>query len=231
MDGEYQNVVRPLEPGLWEIGTEPKFAIGQRALLVQGTGGNVLWDCVSHIDDATIEAIESLGGISAFGMSHPHMFGSMVEWSHRFGRAPIYLHSSYERWVVRPDPVIKYWHGDSYEMEQGVSLHRCGGHFKGSTVLLWTEGAEGRGALLSSDTMYVTADRRYLAFMYSYPNYTPLSVSAVDAVVEKVMPLKFDRIYSHFTHRQILSDGKKAVRRSGERYRRAVSGELVAGRR
>jgi glyoxylase-like metal-dependent hydrolase (beta-lactamase superfamily II) len=231
MEGEYRNVIRPLEPGLWEIGTEPKFAIGQRALLVQGPGGNVLWDCVSHIDDATIEAIEALGGISALGMSHPHMFGSMVEWSHAFGRAPIYLHSSYERWVMRPDPVIEFWDRDSHRLDQGVSLYRCGGHFKGSTVLLWPDGAEGRGALLSSDTMYVTADRRYVAFMYSYPNYTPLSVTAVSAIVERIMPLKFDRIYSHFYHRQIFSDAKRAVQRSEERYRIAVSGERGAGRR
>jgi hypothetical protein len=224
MEGEYRNGVRPLEPGLFEIGTEPKFGIGHRALLVQGPGGNVLWDCVSHIDAATVEAIEELGGISALSMSHPHMFGSMVEWSHRFGRAPIYLHSSYERWVMRPDSVIEYWGGDSYEMDQGLSLHRCGGHFKGSSVLLWPEGAEGRGVLLSSDTMYVTADRRYVAFMYSYPNYTPLPVPAVEGVVAKVMPLKFDRIYSHFTHRQILTGGKNAVQRSLARYRKAVGG-------
>ena len=53
--------VQSLEPGLTEIVTEPKFAIGQRALLVEAPGGNVLWDCVSLIDDATIAAVEALG--------------------------------------------------------------------------------------------------------------------------------------------------------------------------
>src|SRR3990172_2440637 len=61
---EHHNVLKSLEPGLTEIVTEPKFAIGQRALLVQGPKGNVLWDCVSLIDDTTVEAIEALGGIS-----------------------------------------------------------------------------------------------------------------------------------------------------------------------
>ena len=56
----HHNLVKPLETGLTGIGTEPKFAIGQRALLVQASKGNVLWDCVSLIDDATIEAIEAL---------------------------------------------------------------------------------------------------------------------------------------------------------------------------
>lgn len=148
LEREHHNLVRSLEPGLTEIGTEPKFAIGQRALLVQAANGNVLWDCVSLIDNETIEAIEALGGISALAMSHPHMFGSMVEWSHAFGKAPIHLHSDYKQWVPRSDAVIAFWEGESHELDEGLTLHRCGGHFKGSTVLLWPEGAEGRGVLL-----------------------------------------------------------------------------------
>lgn len=163
---KHHNAVNLLEPGLTEIGTEPKFAIGQRALLVQASKGNVLWDCVSLIDRATIEAVEALGGISALALSHPHMFASMVEWSHAFGQAPIYLHMDYKTWVPRPDPVIKFWEGDSHTLDEGVTLHRCGGHFTGSTVLLWPEGAEGRGVLLSSDTLHVTPDRRHVSFMY-----------------------------------------------------------------
>ena len=102
LEREHRDVLGSLEPGLTEIGTEPKFAIGQRALLVRASKGNVLWDCVSLIDSATIEAIEALGGISALAMSHPHMFGSLGEWSHAFGKVPIYLHVDYERWIQRP---------------------------------------------------------------------------------------------------------------------------------
>ena len=217
-----RNVMRSLEPGLTEIGTEPKFAIGQRALFVQSAAGNVLWDCLSLIDDDTIAAVDALGGISALAMSHPHMFGSMVEWSHAFGKAPIYLHADYERWVQRPDPVIQFWEGESHSLGEGVTLHRCGGHFKGSTALLWSQGAEGRGVLLSSDTLHVTPDRRHVSFMYSYPNYIPLSAATVDAIVDKVMQLEFDRIYSHFHHLEIESNGKEAVRRSAARYNQAI---------
>jgi hypothetical protein len=182
----------------------------------------VLWDCLSLIDHATVEAINALGGVSALAASHPHMFGSMVEWSHAFGNAPIYLHADYEPWVQRPDPVIQFWEGDSHTLDQGIGLYRCGGHFTGSTVLLWPEGAEGRGVLLSSDTMHVTPDRRHVSFMYSYPNYIPLAPTAVDRIVDTLMPLKFDRIYSHFYHLEIEADAKDAVRRSVERYKRAL---------
>src|SRR6185503_18386455 len=124
--------------------------------------------------------------ISALAMSHPHMFGSMVEWSHAFGKAPIHVHSDLRQWIQRLDPVIELWEGETQELEEGLTLQCCGGHFKGSTVLLWPEGAEGRGVLLSSDTLYVTPDRRHVSFMYSYPNYIPLAASRVDTMVEKV---------------------------------------------
>lgn len=219
---EHHNVFTPLEPGLIGIGTEPRFAIGQRALLVQAPGGNVLWDCVSFIDDATIEEVERLGGLSSLAMSHPHLVGSMVEWSHAFGDAPIHLHADHRPWIQRTDPVIQFWEGQTFELKEGPVPYRCGGHFPGSTVLLWPEGAEGRGALLSGDTMYVAPDRKHVSFMYSYPNFIPLPAPVVDHIVEVVVPLSFDRIYGHFFDLEIESDAKRVVQRSAERYRRAI---------
>lgn len=219
---EHRNELKPLEPGLTGIATAPKFAIGQRALLVQAPKGNVLWDCLSLIDDTTVDAVRALGGISALAMSHPHMFGSMVEWSHAFGGAPIYLHGDYREWVQRPDRVIEFWDGGSRRLDEGVTLYRCGGHFTGSTALLWPEGAAGRGVLLSSDTIYVTPDRRHVSFMYSYPNLIPLPPGTVARIVETVMPLAFDRIYSHFFDLEIQAGAKEAIRRSGERYKKAA---------
>ncbi len=43
----FHNLIRKHELALLGIGTEPKFAIGQRALLVQTPQGNILWDCVT----------------------------------------------------------------------------------------------------------------------------------------------------------------------------------------
>jgi hypothetical protein len=132
------------------------------------------------------------------------------------------LHADYEKWVQRPDPSIEFWEGENHNLREGVTLHRCGGHFKGSTVLLWPEGAEGRGVLLSSDTIHVAPDRRHVSFMYSYPNYIPLSAATVDGIVDKVMQLNFDRIYSHFYNLDIAADAKEAVQRSAERYKQAI---------
>ena len=222
LQATHRNHLTELEPRLYQIVTEPAFAIGQRALLAQAPGGNVLWDCLSLIDNETVEAVNGLGGLSAMVASHPHMFGAMVAWSQAFGGVPIHLPAGFERWVQRPDPVIHYWTGDQLELEQGVSLHCCGGHFTDSDVLLWPAGASGRGALFTSDTLHVARDRRHVSFMYSYPNYIPLSAATVDRIVERVLPLPFDRVYSHFPDLQIETDGKDAIRRSAERYKQAI---------
>jgi len=221
---DHHNVVGEVEPGLTSIRTEPQVGIGQRALLVQSAEGNVLWDCISLIDEATVEAAQKLGGISRIAVSHPHMFGAMVAWSHAFGDAPIHLHDSYRRWTMRPDPAIQYFEGDTLSLGAGLTLIRCGGHFTGSTVLHWAAGAEGRGALLSCDTLYVARDRRHVTFMRSYPNYIPLPASAVDGIVAALEPYAYDRVYSQFDGLEIRSGGREAVKRSAERYKAASRG-------
>ena len=152
----YQNRVEDIEPGLTGIGSTPGFAIGQRALLAQTPQGNLLWDCVSLLDDATVEAIQSRGGIQAIAVSHPHLAGSLVEWSRAFGNAPIYWHTDNLEWAMRPDPAYVFWEGETHPLWDGLTLVRCGGHFTGSAVLHWPGGAEGRGALLTGDTLTST---------------------------------------------------------------------------
>jgi glyoxylase-like metal-dependent hydrolase (beta-lactamase superfamily II) len=213
--------------GLLGIGTEPKFAIGQRALLVPAEvrdrpGQNVLWDCISLIDQAAVRTVEGQGGLSGIAISHPHYYTSMVEWSRAFGGAPIYLHADDRRWVMRPDPAIVFWEGDELELGGGLTLLRLGGHFAGAQVLHWAGGAEGRGVLLAGDVLQVVQDRRFVSFMYSYPNYIPLPAATVRHMVAMLEPYAFERVYGAWFGAVVRADGKAAVRRSAERYVRAL---------
>jgi glyoxylase-like metal-dependent hydrolase (beta-lactamase superfamily II) len=223
----HTNRIHEHEPGLTGIGSEPRFAIGQRALLVQTPEGNVLWDCISLIDDATIEAVSTLGGVRGIAISHPHYYSSMVEWSAAFGGAPIYLHAADRAHVMRPDPAVTFWEGERLALWDGLTLIRCGGHFAGGTVLHWPQGAEGRGALLTGDIINVVQDRRFVSFMRSYPNLIPLPASAVRRVVAAVEPFAFDRIYGAWWESIVASGARSAVERSAERYIRAVSDDAL----
>lgn len=217
----HHNEFKTEEPHLTGIGTHPGFAIAQRALLVQTPQGNLLWDCISLIDEATVTFINALGGIRAIAISHPHYYSSMVEWSQAFS-APIYLHAADRQWVMRPDPAVEFWEGETKQLWGDLTLIRCGGHFAGGTVLHWPGSAGGRGALLSGDILQVVSDRRYVSFMYSYPNLIPLSAARVRQVVSAVEPFVFDRIYGAWWGRVVSTDAKAAVARSAERYIRAL---------
>lgn len=204
------------------IGTKPSFGIGQRALLVRSPAGNVLWDCITLLDDATADSVRELGGIKAIAISHPHYYSSMVEWSREFG-APVHLHEADRRWVMRPDPAVRFFTGDTLALPGGLRLLRLGGHFPGATVLHWPAGAEGRGALLSGDVLQVVSDRRYVSFMYSYPNLVPLPAQVVERMARRVAGLRFDRIYGAWWDRVVDRDGEAAVSRSAERYLAALA--------
>lgn len=217
----YSNRIEKREDKLYGIGTQPKFAIGQRALLIQSDRGNVLWDCISLIDNQTIKQVNEIGGISAIAISHPHYYGSAVEWAKAFG-VNVYLHETDRQWVMRPDPSIKYWNGKTLELQPGISLINAGGHFEGGTVCYWASGTNGLGALLTGDIIQVVADRRWVSFMYSYPNFIPLSISKVRAIVEAVEPFNFDRIYGAWWDAVVSSDAKARVRASARRYLQAI---------
>ena len=60
-----------LKKNLYEIMITPKFGIGQRAFLVVTKRGNVLWDCISLLDQGTVDFIKKLGGLRAIAISHP----------------------------------------------------------------------------------------------------------------------------------------------------------------
>jgi glyoxylase-like metal-dependent hydrolase (beta-lactamase superfamily II) len=215
--------IREEEPGLNGIGAEPSFAIGQRALLVQATGGNVLWDCISLLDDEIAGWVEELGGIAAISISHPHYYSSMVEWAEAFD-APIYLHADDREWVMRPSDRVVFWEEERRELGPGLTLVRCGGHYEGGTVLHWAAGAEGRGALLSGDIVQVIPDRRYVSFMYSYPNLIPLNEQAIRRIVAALEPFEFDRIHGAWWDRVVPTEAKAVVVRSAERYLKAIGG-------
>jgi len=204
--------------GLLGIGCTPSFAIGQRALLVKSSAGNVLWDCLAYLDDEIAERIAAEGGLAAIAISHPHYYSTMVEWAHRFS-CPIYLHEAERKWVVRSDPSVLFWEGETHELGGGLTLIRCGGHYQGGQVLHWRE----RRALLTGDIVMVIPDRRYVSFMYSYPNLIPLPPSKVQGIAAALAPFEFDTIYGAWWDRFIEAGGSNIVRRSAERYIRAVT--------
>jgi hypothetical protein len=219
----HRNVIAE-EAGLYSIRPTPKAGIGQRAFLVRTAEGNLLWDCVGPLDDATVEAVRKLGGLAGIAVSHPHYYTTMVEWSHAFGKVPIHLHKNDAKWVMRPDDVIQFWEGATKPLFGGLTLVNTGGHFDGYQVLHWPDGAGGKGVLLCGDQPFVCQDRRWVSFMYSYPNFIPLGAGAIRQVVERLKPFAYDQIQGAFVGQVVAADAKGVVGRSAERYLKMIGG-------
>ena len=209
--------IREEQPQLTGIGMEPSFGIAQRALLVESSGGNVLWDCLPLLDEmATF--VESRGGLRAIAISHPHYYTTMVDWAYRFD-CPVLIHELDREWVLRPDDSIEYWNGETRELWDDLRLLRLGGHFAGGQVLHWPAG----GALLSGDIVQVLPGGRWVSFMYSYPMLIPLPAREVERIAAALEPWQFDRIYGAWWGRVIPANAKDVVRRSARRYVEAIA--------
>jgi glyoxylase-like metal-dependent hydrolase (beta-lactamase superfamily II) len=221
--GGHVNVWRQLETNLFEIHTQPQFGIGQRALLLRTSAGNILWDCVALLDNATEAVVRALGGLRAIAISHPHYYTCMQDWARAFD-CPVHLHAADADWVMRADPRVRHWSGETLELAQGVTLLRLGGHFPGGAVLHWVDGAEGRGAILSGDIVQVAADLSRVSFLWSYPNMMPLAAATVRRIAETVAPWRFERVYGAFPGRQVMAGGAQAIQRSAARYIELLEG-------
>ena len=207
---DHRNRFEEEAPRLLGIGTEPEFAIGQRALLVQSPAGNLLWDCITLIDNETTEQVNGRGGIRAIAISHPHFYTTMIEWADRFD-AQIFLHADDREWVMRKSSRIQFWEGPTLPLWDNLTLINCGGHFEGGTVLHFPQGANGKGALLTGDIIQVVQDRRYVSFMRSYPNLIPLGATAINHILEAIELFPFDQIYGAWWKANVLSNAKAAV--------------------
>jgi hypothetical protein len=217
-------------PGVVGIGTSPSFAIGQRALLVRAASGNVLWDATSYLDARLIDEVARLGGVSAIAVSHPHFYGAVIEWAHAFS-APVYIHAADRQWIARPDAAVIFWDGATRVIGEGMTLINLGLHFDGGQVLYWAAANAATGALFSGDIVGVARDRRWVSFMYSYPNFIPERPGNIRRALTRLEPFSFERIYGAWWRQNVETDGRAALRRSADRYlAHALDDRLGPGR-
>ena len=68
------------------------------------------------------------------------------------------------------------------------------------------------------------SDRRWVSFMYSYPNLVPLPASEIRRIAAALAPHRFDRLYSSWVDRVVPTDAHAAVQRSASRYVEKIAG-------
>ncbi|HWJ29574.1 MAG TPA: hypothetical protein VNS32_23750 [Flavisolibacter sp.] len=211
---QYKNIFEKIHDRFYALYTTPHFAIGQRAHLILSPSGNILWDCITNIDDSTVDLIQNMGGIKAIAISHPHYFSTIAEWSERFGNIPVYINRLDAKWLGRKPGNLLLWENDEKEIWDGIKLIRCGGHFPGSCVLHYPHG---KGSLFVGDTIQVNPTQNTVSFMYSYPNLIPLPKKDIVQINDAVKEITYDAMYGAFG-KYIQNDAKKSMQASVKRY-------------
>ncbi|WP_425955694.1 hydrolase [Xylanimonas sp. McL0601] len=215
-----------LEAGLWGLTVNPAIVgIGQQCKLLVTSAGALLWDPLAFVDDDAVARVQELAGpagVVAVAASHPHMFGVQLEWSRRLGDVPVLVSRADLDWVARPGDALEDWEGERVVLP-GVTLSQPGGHFPGSAVVHWAGGANGRGVLLSGDTIFANPDRVSVSFMRSYPNRIPLSGRVAERIARHVGRFAFERLYNNFDG-VIPRDARDVVIRSARRHREWTEG-------
>jgi hypothetical protein len=91
-------------------------------------------------------------------------------------------------------PLPETW-DDEVEVLPGVTPHRI--WWPLPRVAGSCDSADGRGVLLSGDTVVGTADEHWVSFRRSYPNKIPLCAGTVQKVTDRLTALDFDRLYDN----------------------------------
>ncbi|KAF2636593.1 hypothetical protein P280DRAFT_408934 [Massarina eburnea CBS 473.64] len=204
-------VAAELPPGLADTTTTRKqLGIGQRSILIQTAAGNVLWDLVAFLDDATVEFVRERGGVKAIVISHPHFWTTHLEWARVFG-CPVYLCSLDSQWLNTTDT-----HSARHFLTTTTPIPRlpsvtvivAGGHFDGSMVLHWENKLFIADTIMSVPSAHTRTPRlpntTSYAFMYAYPNMIPLPPHKIHGIWTAIAPFGFTRTYGGFAGQNIV---------------------------
>lgn len=214
--GSYSIIIKKLKDSLFELKMAPSFAIGQRAFLVVTPGGNILWDCISLLNEPTVEFIKSKGGLKAIAFSHPHYYTTMNEWAGVFD-CPVYIHQKDEQWIMNKGSHISLWTGIEKGLWDGIRVINIGGHFPGSSILhvpFLSPGA----TVLCGDTFYISPSKKHMAVMYSYPNRIPLPLQEVQRIKNQMLQLPFDSMHGFYEFQDIYLNAKEILEISLGKY-------------
>lgn len=219
----------PVNPKLWSIRTEPPFAIGQRAMLLQTPKGNILWDMIALLDSETISKIKELGGLAAITISHPHYYTTIHNWSASFPNTPVYVGGPDQEWLVDAagrDSNIHFLGQMHTHILPDVIAILSGGHFPGSLCLHWDE------QLFIADTIFTVPSARNprpgeegqisYTFWYSVPNRIPLSPSQIWGIWESVEGLEWHSTFGAFRGMDVRTSEEEVRRGTG-----GVKGRLL----
>lgn len=205
-----------IQEKLYELTINPKFAIGQRAILVLSEHGNILWDCIPLLDEMTIEFIKAKGGLKAIAFSHPHFYSNMNDWADVFD-CPILIHKNDAEHVIVKGKHVDFWQGEELELWDGMKLFLIGGHFAGSSIF-HVPFLSKEGSIICGDTLFLSPNKQHFSIVWSSPNRMPLPLTEMKRIQKRLDDIPFDAFYGYIGIQNLTENVKEILRKSFERY-------------
>ncbi|KAK5070593.1 hypothetical protein LTR64_000266 [Lithohypha guttulata] len=215
-----------VDPNIISIRIQPAdIGIGQRALLIRTSHGNILWDLVSYLEEQAVEHINnSFGGLSAIIISHPHFYTTWADWSATFNNIPVYVAAPDQSWLNRcdNDNNIHLLHEKHNTIVPGITAIIAGGHFPGSMALHTTPPHTRVPSLFHADTIHTIPNAHSpdiaspvkhgkghtsYTFMWSIPNMIPLSPDQILGIWWAIKGFEIEATYGFQTVRAKKQDG------------------------
>lgn len=243
--GKYKNEITPMssptQEVVWELVTTPKFAIGQRAIFVKTSRGNILWDLMAYLDPETESWIKSQGGLHAIVISHPHYYTTHATWAKTFG-CQVWVAPEDREWLNFPSEGeaagLYHWLTETKTDVlggSGFTALKVGGHFPGSLCGLHKDRLFIADTLITVPSAYNPAgsnekgyrNRVAYSFMWSIPNMIPLSPNEIEAILSVLDTVEFSSTHGAFPGMDVSGGNvKKRLLESGR-----VVMESMRGRR
>ncbi|XWX02409.1 hypothetical protein V2A60_010446 [Cordyceps javanica] len=215
----YKNIFTPYtaDPRITYIRTEPSFGIGQRSTLIKTPAGNIMWDCITFLDDETIQRIQKDGGLKAIVISHPHFYSAHVVWARAFS-CPVYIASDDAKWATMSSSHRQLLTDvETTILDTSAKAVKVGGHFPGSMVLLYDQHIFVADTFMltlagvgdyEGDALGVQRQGRpeglnTFTFMWSYPNMIPLGPDELERMWAVIRLYSFAAAHGSFIGRDL----------------------------
>ncbi|KAF2154667.1 hypothetical protein K461DRAFT_319196 [Myriangium duriaei CBS 260.36] len=214
---------------IWSLYADPKLGIGERAILIKTSHGNVIWDLFAYLDDDLVKFIQHQGGVKAIVISHPHFYTTHLDWAATF-KCPVFIHAADSEWLSRPDPggYRRLINSVTQEIIPGVTAIQTGGHFPGSLVLHFDKHLFIADSIMTVQAAYAPHPRpqgmNTYSFLWSIPNMIPMDPTGIERIWNAVKDFDFEAthglmlgmdIYGTDCKQRVLDSAQIQIKRMG----------------
>jgi hypothetical protein len=130
---------------------------------------------------------------------------------------PIYIHANDAEHIGAKGKCVQLWHGDEFDLWDGMKILLTGGHFAGSCILHVPFLSE-QGTIICGDSLFLSPSKKHFSMHWSSPNRIPLPVSEMKRLKARFDEISFDAFYGYVKSQNLEADVKKIFEASMRRY-------------